>query len=324
MRRRELIALAGGAMIWPAVARAQRTGKIHKVGLLAPAINLWPSANQAFREELRKFGFAEGENLVIEHRLNDDPRGPSAMAAELARMGVDVFVNFGSEATLKALVAIGGTTPIVFIAVNYDPIQRGYAAGLARPGGNVTGVFLLQPELAAKQLELLILAFPDRKRIGVLWDPISADQFAMAEKAAKSMRLDLLERKLENPPYDFAAAFQALAAGGAQSVLVLSSQHFAAQRRPIAQAALRYRLPTMFTFKNYVEEGGLMSYGASFDTPLRQAGVYAAKILKGAKPADLPIEQSSDFSLVVNLKTATALGITISAALLARADEVIE
>ena len=324
LKRRKFVTVLGGVIAaWPSAAGAQRSGKIHKIGILAPT-SVWQTNHQVFREELRKFGFAEGENLLIEHRPIDDPRGPSAMVAELARAGVDVFVAVGPESTLKALVGMGVTTPIVIVAVNYDPIERGYVASLARPNGNVTGILLLQPELAAKQLEFLTIAFPDRKRIGVLWDAISSDQFAIAEKAAKSMRLDLLERKLENPPYDFAMAVQALASAGAQSVLVLSSPLFVGRGRSIAQAALSHRLPTMFTFKAYVEEGGLMSYGASLNMALQQVCVYVAKILNGAKPAELPIEQSSKFSLVINLKTANALGITIPPGILSRADEIIE
>ena len=195
---------------------------------------------------------------------------------------------------------------------------------LAHPGGNITGVVSLQTELAAKQVELLTQAFPERTRLAVLWDARSADQFAAAERQARSLRLDVQSLKLENPPYDFDAAFRSLAEGSPQMLLVLSSQFFTISRSHIAELAIRQRVPTMFIFKTYVQAGGLISYGVDPQDIYRQLGFYVAKILNGAKPADLPVAQAVKFELVINLKTAKAIGVDLSTAILVRADDVIE
>jgi putative ABC transport system substrate-binding protein len=209
-------------------------------------------------------------------------------------------------------------------AINYDPIARGYVKGLAHPGGNVTGVVTLQTELAAKQVELLTQAFPGRARLAILWDQLSADQFSAAEQLAKSLRLNVQSQKLENPPYDFDAAFQSLAQGSPQMLLVLSSPLFSTSRTRIADLANQQRLPSMFIFKGYVQAGGLISYGIDPVANFRQIGIQVAKILNGTKPADLPVEQAVKFELVVNLKTAKAIGVELSTSILLRADEVIE
>jgi putative ABC transport system substrate-binding protein len=210
------------------------------------------------------------------------------------------------------------------IAINFDPVARGYVNSLARPGGNITGVVFQQLELAQKQLELLTQAFPDRTRLAVLWDAVSADQFSAAEQTAKLLRMQIQSLKLENPPYDFDAAFRSVTAGGGQMVLVLSSPFFIAHRGRIAELLIERRLPGMFIQRAYVEGGGLMSYGVNFSQMYRRAADYVAKILKGTKPADLPIEQATKFELIVNLKTAKAIDIELPTAMLLRADEVIE
>ena len=197
-------------------------------------------------------------------------------------------------------------------------------SSLARPGGNITGVFYRQPELAAKQLELLTQTFPEKSRLAVLYDTNSADQFSAAERAAGSMPLELRPLKLEKPPYDFGAAFRTMAQGGAQMVLVLSSPFFVEHRPEVAALAIEHRLPTMFVFRSYVESGGLMSYGVEQLAMYRRLGVYVAKILNGTKPADLPVEQPTKFELIINAKTAKALGLTVPDKLLVAADEVFE
>jgi putative ABC transport system substrate-binding protein len=327
VKRREFITLLGGAAAaWPLTARAQQPGKIVRIGMLGPTRNT-PStaaAHQAFLAELRQFGFNEGQNLIVDYRRVDDARGPFAMAAELMRSSVDLVVADGPEVALQAVVGASRAIPIVFVATNYDPIERGYVASLARPGGNITGIYLRQPELAAKQLELLSQAFPERTRLAVLYDALSADQFGAAERAAKSMRLELRPLKLENPPYQFAPAFRAIVESGAQPVLVLSSPHFAELFPQITQLAIQHRLPTMFIFRSYVEAGGLMSYGADRLAMLRLAATYVGKILKGTDPGDLPVEQATKFQLIINLKTAKAIGVELPTSILLRADEVIE
>ena len=209
-------------------------------------------------------------------------------------------------------------------AYNFDPIERGYVKSLARPGGNITGVTFRQPELVSKQIELLKEAFPDRTRLAVFYDGQSADQFSAAEAAAKSMRLELRAIKLENPPYDFAPAFRSAAQGAAQMLLVLSSGYFSPHRVRIAERAIEHRLPTMFIFKTYIEAGGLMSFGVDYLPSFQRAAQYVAKILQGAKPADLPVEQVETFELAVNLKTAKAMGMELPTSILLRANTVIE
>jgi ABC-type uncharacterized transport system substrate-binding protein len=242
----------------------------------------------------------------------------------MMRSHVDLVVAAGPEVALQAVVGASGFIPIVILAVQYDPVERGYVTSLSRPGGNITGVFYRQIELAQKQLELLAQAFPERRRLAVLWDVSSADQFNAAELTAKSLPLELRSLKLERPPYDFDAAFQRLAQDAAQMVLVLSNPFFSVQRPRIVELATQHRLPTMFVFKPYVEAGGLMSYGVDQILMYRRAADYVAKIFKGAKATDLPVEQATKFELVVNLKTANAIGVTLPTSILLRADEVIE
>ena len=327
MKRREFITLLGGAAVtWPLAARAQQPGKVAHIGIFGGLGNpITVAAFRGFFEELRRLGFSEGQNLIIEWRRSDqDLPGLLAAASEMARMNVDLIFGSGPEAILQAAIAASRTIPIVMLAFNYDPIARGYVKSLAQPGGNVTGVSLRQTELAEKQVELLTQAFPDKARIAMLWDAFSVDQLEAAERRAKSLGLQVSSLKLENPPYDFGAAFRTLADGRPHTVLVLSSAFFARSDRRIAELAIQHRLPTMFIFRGYVEVGGLMSYGAEIVSMYRQSATYVAKILKGAKPADLPVEQPTKFELVVNLKTVKAIGIELPTAILLRADEVIE
>ena len=327
MKRREFITLLGGAgVVWPLAARAQQPGKPVRIGFLGASLNAPATAGlfQQFLDELRDGGFSEGQNLIVEHRRVDDPRGTFVAAAELMRLQVDLIVAEGPEVALQAVVGASRSIPIVLQAINYDPVERGYVASLARPGGNITGLFFRQAELAAKKVELLAQAFPERTRLGILWDALTADELSAAERAAKSLNLELRTVKLETAPYDFTAAFRTIAQDDARMLLVLSSPFFAEHRRQLAELAIQHRLPAMFIFKSYVEAGGLMAYGADQAAMYRRAGAYVAKILKGTKPADLPVEQPTKFELVINLKTAKLLGLTIPDKILARADEVIE
>jgi putative tryptophan/tyrosine transport system substrate-binding protein len=328
LRRREFITLLGGAAAaWPLAARAQPADGIARVGFFGAdrSIPLGATLYQAFIDELQIHGFKNGQNLIVDfRRVEQDLRALSADAATLVRSNVNVLVTQGTEPGLQAALAATRTLPIVMIAANYDPFASGYVKSLARPDGNVTGVFLRQTELAEKQTELLWQAFPDRMRVGILWDVISADQFSAAERRAKIFGLQVHPLKLENPPYDFEAAFGSLAAASTQTLLVLSSPHFTPARAQIAQLAIQHRMPTMFIFRTYVEAGGLLSYGADFPAMHRQAATHVAKILKGAKVGDIPIEQPNRFEFVVNLRTAKAIGIELPTAILLRADEVIE
>jgi putative tryptophan/tyrosine transport system substrate-binding protein len=326
MKRREFITLIGSAAAaWPLAARAQQGGPISRVGILgsAPGNPLFNSGYSAFLAELRKLGFTEGQNLIVENRRVDEGESKAfAAAAELSK--VDVIVAFGPEVSLKAAIAASQSIPIVMIAVNYDPIAGGYVSNIARPDRNITGLVFRAPELAAKQLELLVEAFPDNKRAAALWDLSSAEQFNSAQRTADAMHIELRSHKLENPPYDFDSAFRAIAQDGSPMLLVLSGPLFTQQRSRIADLAIQHRLPTMFTFKTYVEAGGLMSYGIDTVPIFRRAASFVAKILRGAKPSDLPVEQPTNFEFALNLKTAKAIGVTLPTSILLRADEVIE
>jgi putative ABC transport system substrate-binding protein len=328
MRRRDFVALLGGAAAaWPIAVRAQQPGRIYRIGLLVGALDspVMAPGYPAFREELRKRGFNEGQNLIVELRsTRQEPQRLFADAAELVRSNVDLIVAAGPEVAVKSVLAASRTIPIVMWANNFDPIEHGYVQSLAQPGGNVTGVFTRQPELAAKQVELLKETFPGRTRVTALWDSLSIDQLRGAEHAAKSLHLDLRALKLENPPYDIEAVFRRVAESDPQMLLVLSSPLFGPHHKEIAEQTMRHRLPGMFIFRNFVVEGGLMSYGVHVPASFHRLAEYVAKILNGAKPAELPVEQPTRFELVVNLKTAKAIGIELPTSLLLRADEVIE
>jgi putative ABC transport system substrate-binding protein len=327
MRRRDLIPLlAGAAAMAPLAARAQQAGKVFRIGFLGVSLEApGTAANyREFLDVLRENGFSEGQNIAVEYRRLDDPRGTLVAGAELTGLQLDLIVAQGPEIALQAVIGASRNTPIVLQAINYDPIEHGYVASLARPGGNITGLYYRQLELAAKKVELLTQAFPERRRLAILWDTLAEEEFSVAERTAKSLGLEVRALKLEQPPYDFGAAFRTIAQGDAQMILVLSSPLFAEHRRQLAELALRHRLPSMFIFKSYVEAGGLMAYGVDQGTMYRRTADFVAKILKGAKPADLPLEQATKFQLVVNLKTAKTIGIDLPPSILARADEVIE
>jgi putative ABC transport system substrate-binding protein len=234
MRRREFITLLGGAAaIWPLVARAQqRSGKISRIGILGSrGTVISDTGYAAFIDELRRLGFTEGQNLAVEYRATNLGRDAAfAAAAEMIRSNVELIVADGPEFNLQAALAASRTIPIVITAVSYDPIARGYVASLARPGGNITGLFQRQPDLAQKRVELMREAFPEKTQLGVLSDAITSDQFEAAERTAKLLNLELHSVKLENPPYDFEAAFRAMV--DAQMLLVLSSYLFSTSRSP--------------------------------------------------------------------------------------------
>jgi putative tryptophan/tyrosine transport system substrate-binding protein len=327
MRRREFISLLGGMTALPLVVRAQEVGKVYRIGFFGPALlspaNVRPY--QAFLAQMRELGFREGQNLHIEFRgIVDDLRGNSVSAEELVRAQPELIVACGPAVPLQSVVGTNYANPIVMIAFNFDPIVSGYVKSLSRPGGNITGVVSQQLELAQKQVELLTQTFPGKTHLAILFEAQSADQFGAAERAAKSLKLEVQSLKLEGPSYDFDAAIRSAAAGGAQMLLMLSAPRWAQHRSRIAELAIQHRLPAMYIAKHYVEGGGLISYGADLSAIYRKGADYVAKILKGAKPADLPVEQAIKFELAVNLKSAKALGVTIPNGILLAADELIE
>jgi putative ABC transport system substrate-binding protein len=209
------------------------------------------------------------------------------------------------------------------MAINFDPIRRGYISSLSRRAGDITGLVFQQVELGQKQVELLTQAFPDKTRLAIMFDALSG-QFDAAERTAMALNLQVQPLRLDNPPYDFDAAFHNAAEGGAQMLLVLSTPFFLPYRDRIVELANTHRLPSMYIVKHWTAAGGLMSYGANFPQMYRRAADYVAKIIEGAKPADLPVEQATTFELAINLRTAKAIGIELPTAILLRADEVIE
>jgi len=318
-----MAALAGSLLAAPLDGAAQRA-KVYRIGQLSTGNPRSSPIFQAFEEKLRELGYAEDQNLVIEFRYAEGrtERLPG-LAAELIRLNVDVVVVASDPATRAAKEA-SAKIPIVMVGVNYDPVELGYIASLARPGTNVTGVLFLHRELTAKRLELFREMFPAVKRMAVLSDPQGIDQLSSVEAANRSMGLQLQVLELRNPSYDLESAFRAAKRSRAEALYVLTTPVLFRERSKIAQLALKDRLPTSFAHREHVDDGGLMSYGPNFNDMWRLAAVYVDKILKGAKPADLPVEQPTKFELVINLKTAKALGLTIPPSLLARADQVIE
>jgi putative ABC transport system substrate-binding protein len=306
-------------------AQAQQAKPVFRVGFLT--VGSSPRSNPnfgAFVQGLRDVGYVEGQNLVIEFRKADGEadRLPG-LAAELVRLPVDVLVAGGPEAVLRTASQATRTIPIVTMAVNYDPVAKGYIDSLARPGGNISGVHFMQLALSTKRVELLKKALPQVSRVFVLYDAFSADQLPPTEAAAQSLGLPLQSLELRAPPYDFDRAIAAALQARAEALVVLSSPQFSSQRRELIAQTLTHRLPAMFLFSSYVEQGGLMSYGANLRALYRHAATYVDKILKGANPAELAMEQPTTFELVINLKTAKQLGVTFPPIVLYQADKVI-
>ena len=326
MRRRDFIGFATGVMSWSLTAHAQDLGKVHRIGFFGPAQTSPPPIGfyRAFLAQMSEHGFRDGQNLRVEFRALEDTRGISVNAGELAGSQSELIVVTGPAIALRSVADASPALPIVMVAINFDPIADGYVKSLSRPGGNITGVVFRQLELAQKQVELLSQAFPGKTRLAILFEAQSTDQLEPAERIAKSLKLQVQSMKLNAPSYDFDGALRNAAAGDAQMVLVLSAPGWAQHRARIAELAIQHRLPTMFIAKHYVEAGGLISYGVDFAVMFRKAADYAAKILKGEKPADLPIEQATKFELVVNLKTAKAIDIKLPESILLRADQLIE
>jgi putative ABC transport system substrate-binding protein len=316
--------LALAVLVAPLAAEAQPPGKVFRVGVLLPASPGTPLF-QVFTQRLQELGYVDGQNLALAVRAAEGQfeRLPS-LAAELVRLHVDVIVATGPEATLRAARDATDTIPIVMRARDYDPIALGYVAGLARPGGNITGVVEQRLEVVPKQLELLKEALPTVTRVAVLWDDASADQRTAAEAAAQPLGMQLQLLELRQPPYEFADAFAAATQGQAEALWVLNSPIFFMQRAHIVDLAAKSRLPTIVGHPEMARAGGLMSYDVHNVESGRRVADYVDKILKGATPADLPVEQSTKFELIINLRTAQALGITMPPTLLVLADEVIK
>jgi putative ABC transport system substrate-binding protein len=323
MKRRTFITLVGGAAAWSFAAQAQQSAKVVGVLNLGPA-SAWSSRVAALRAGLRDLGWVEGKNIVIEFRWADNVDQLPRLAAELVRMNVDVIFAPSSTMVEPARQATK-TIPIVF-SNHADPIGTGHVASLPRPGGNITGLSELTTELNAKALEMLKEVVPRATRIGVLWNPTTPSQapgLQSVKIAGEKLGL-ALHMVSAATVEDFDAALASATRERVDALFVVPAPITLMQGVRLAELALKHRLPTMFGARENVEAGGLMSYGADRNDLLRRAALYIDKILKGAKPADLPVEQPTKFEMVINLKTAKALGLDVPWFLQQRADEVIE
>jgi putative ABC transport system substrate-binding protein len=323
MKRRTFIkVIAGSAVVcWPLVGRAQQAAKVKRIGFLrvGPPPAPWI---EGLREGLRQLGYTEGRDIAIEFGLPSSAAKIPEAAAELVRLKVDVIVASGTPSVLPARDA-AGTIPVVFVAA-IDPVATGLVGSLARPGGNVTGVTAMQADITGKRLELLRELLPSLSRIALMVRATSqanAQYVQEAEAAARSLGLQLQVLSLP----DATKLEETIAAAkGASALIVADDAVFTTHRTQIAQLALSNRLPTVYGFSDMVEAGGFLAYGPHYKDLYRRAATQVHKILQGAKPADLSIEQPTKFELVLNMRTAKALGLTVPPALLARADELIE
>jgi putative ABC transport system substrate-binding protein len=332
VRRRDFIkVIVGSLAVWPLVAHAQQGSKIHRIGMISPSLPLSTWRESSFVREflagLHDLGYEEGRDIAIEFRSVEGnwERLPD-IAAELVGLRVDVLMSSVCGATLNAAMRATNTIPIVVGACNDDMVETGIIASLAHPGGNVTGLSKMTPELTAKRLELLKEMVPEASRVAVLWDPgysaYLADWRELRERAS-TRGVTLQSFEVRNVA-DLHGAFAAIVAARADAVITFSDTFTYNFSNQVADLAARSRLPLMSPFQELANAGGLMSYGPSIPDMFRRAAGYVDKILRGAKPADLPVEQPTKFELVINLKAAKALGLTVPPSLHARADELID
>jgi putative ABC transport system substrate-binding protein len=322
-----IVTLALGVLVVPLTSAAQQPKQSHRIGYLSGASAAAESSSvEGLRQGLHDLGYVEGQTSSMAYRWADGQVDQlPALAADLVRLPVDIIVARGALASQAAQRATQ-TIPIVMVGVGRDPVAAGLVASLARPGGNITGLMNLGVELSAKRLELFKEAVPQLARVAVLWEGTSVGQvetWQEAQAAARLLGLTVQSWEVRGPD-DFARLFAAMGQERPDGLLVAGGPVMATYRKRIVDLAAESRLPSAFIWKEAVEEGGLMSYGWSFLDDSRRAAVYVDKILKGAKPADLPVEQPVKFELVINLKTAKALGLTIPPVLLFQADEVLQ
>jgi putative ABC transport system substrate-binding protein len=328
--RRTFLAGTGAVLLaTPFSVDAQQAAKIARIGYLSTNLAANPHIHEAFRQGLRDLGYVEGRNVVIEYRDAEGKRERfPALAAELVALKVDVIVAAAANTLALAAKQATRTIPIVFAGA-VDPVGTGLVASLARPGGNVTGASTLSPELVGKRLELLTQAVPGVSRVAVLWLPgalgerTEKEMLKEADVAARALglRLQFVEAR---GPADLDRAFSDMTRARAGALTVLPSNMFLREHRRLVELAAKHRLPAVYTVKDYVDAGGLIAYGPNLADVFRRTATYVDKILKGAKPGDLPVEQPTKFELIINLKTAKALGLTIPPSVLGRADQVIE
>ena len=324
-RRAFLATMMGGLLAKPLPVGAQQAGKVYRIGFVWDSPAVWPNALEAFRQGLRDLGWVEGKNIVVEYRWAEGrfDRLPSLMD-ELVRLKVDLIVAPTSIYTGAAKRATS-TIPIVFVS-HADPIGSGHVASLARPGTNAIGLTIIMSETMAKSLELLKATLTALTQVAVIWDPATpshAPGLKAVEAVSRTLGLRLQSVAVRSAT-EFESAFSAIVRERAGAVLFLSTPLFMGEAKRLAELALTHKLPTMFGPREHVEAGGLMSYGPDRADLYRRAAAYVDKILKGANAADLPVQQATKFELVINLKTAKALGLTIPQSVLLRADQIID
>jgi putative ABC transport system substrate-binding protein len=324
IRRRECIGLLGGAAAWPFAALAQRGEKVARIGYLRLGRTARDPRFAAFRAALSDLGYIEDRNIIIEVRRAEDRSDLPELAMSLIRLPVDVIVASDSQATRAASTATQ-TIPIV-MRISGDPVATGFVPSLARPGGNVTGVTSESTDISGKRVEILKELVPRLRNLAMLWDPVNpgaSDAVRETEAAARTLGLTLKAIAVHRAD-DLEKAFAEIARERIDALVALPVATITVNRERIVELAARARLPTMFQERTFAQAGGLSAYGPDFEQLFRRMAVYVDRILKGARPADLPVEQPTKFELVVNLKTARALGLDVPPTLLARADEVIE
>lgn len=316
-RLRVLVAIVLGLLCVPSPSEAQRSAGIARIGYLTPTSQ--PAREEVFRQELRRLGYAEGQNFVLEYRsANGDFDRLPDLAAELIALNVDVLVTVVTQAALAAKKATA-TIPVVMVGVS-DPVGVGLVASLARPGGNVTGTSSLAANVVGKQLESLREMLPKVSRVATLWNPANP-VFHKAAAAKLRLQIQLFEAR---SPDRLDHAFTSMARQRPEALLVLGDPMFGAHWARIAELAARHRMPTVSGTREFADAGGLMTYGPDYFEAYQRAGRYVDQILRGGRPADLPVEQSTKFELVINARTAATLGITIPRSLVGRADRVVE
>jgi putative ABC transport system substrate-binding protein len=323
VRRREFVTLLGGvAVAWPLAVRAQQSVML-RVGT-ANVQPRWAPQWVAFERRMAELGYLEGKNFTFDHIQIPSTEAWESSYREAVARKADIIVAAGPELSLKSALAAADKLPVVMIAVDYDPIALGYVTSLARPTGNVTGVYFQSTELVGKRLQLLKDAFPDMTTMTVFWDRPSADHWAALQAVAPQLGVRLTDVEFREQPYDYDRAIAEVAPANRKFLLAVGSPFFFLDRARLADFALRHRMVSMVNTREAVTAGSLMSYGSSLTGMFELAANYVDRIAKGAKPSDLPIQQPTKFELVINLKTAKALGLDVPPTLLALADEVIE
>jgi putative ABC transport system substrate-binding protein len=328
VKRREFITLLGGAgaaAVWPLVARTQHTQQQPKmlrvgfVGMLPRQSSLYVN----FLKRMAELGYQEGQNFTFDYIQTSNVEGYERNYGELAARKVDVFLAVGNERALRAALLAAEGKPIVFLAIDFDPLARGYVASLSRPGGNVTGIFVRQLELAAKRIEIAREAFPRATVVGIAFEKVAPEQRDAAAEAARKLGLEprLIELK---GGQGYAGTFSAMDDAPGQPIILPAGPTFLRDRAAIAQALIERRIPSIAAFRENMQAGALISYGFDLMGLFYDIASYVHQIARGAKPSDMPIEQSPRFYMAVNLKTAASLGISLSDVFIARANEVIE